>query len=75
MFLRGPVNGEVKGPAGLPAAVEPHGEAVISEPNYLKLVSQRTRLARQDGTGRGEARSAGGDGRAAQAARRGRSRR
>ena len=44
MFLRGPVNGEVKGPQVLRLLWNHTHEAVINEPNYKNLFSQWTKL-------------------------------
>ena len=52
LFLRGPVNGEVKGPQVFRLLWNHTEKAVIREPKYMKLVSQWTRPARQDGAGR-----------------------
>ncbi|QDU25137.1 hypothetical protein ETAA8_01990 [Anatilimnocola aggregata] len=44
LFLRGPVNGEVKGPQVFRLLWNHNDKAVIREPNYMKLVSQWTGL-------------------------------
>jgi hypothetical protein len=44
LFLRGPVNGEVKGPQVFNMLWNHTEKAVITEPNYKKLFSQWTRL-------------------------------
>lgn len=44
LFLRGPVNGEVKGPQVFRLLWNHTEKAVIREPNYMKLVSQWTAL-------------------------------
>jgi len=44
LFLRGPVNGEVKGPQVFNMLWNHTEKAVIPEPNYKKLFSQWTRL-------------------------------
>ena len=44
LFLRGPVNGEVKGPQVFNMLWNHTEKAVIREPNYMKLVSHWTRL-------------------------------
>ena len=44
LFLRGPVNGEVKGPQVFDMLWNHTEQAVITEPNYKKLFSQWTRL-------------------------------
>ncbi|QDU96629.1 DUF1592 domain-containing protein [Lignipirellula cremea] len=44
LFLRGPVNGEVKGPQVFNLLWNHTEDAVIREPNYKDLVSQWTRL-------------------------------
>jgi mono/diheme cytochrome c family protein len=44
MFLRGPVNGEVKGPQVFRVLWNHTEKAVITEPQYQKLVSNWTRL-------------------------------
>jgi Protein of unknown function (DUF1592)/Protein of unknown function (DUF1588)/Protein of unknown function (DUF1585)/Protein of unknown function (DUF1587)/Protein of unknown function (DUF1595) len=44
MFLRGPVNGEVKGPQVFRLLWNHNVDAVIREPKYMALVSQWTKL-------------------------------